>query len=93
MRCARSSFVTIIDVIVLIQMWSIGVLEQRYHQRFEGTVIIKVAYAERLILLLIGVLSHLPNLRALLFGTPWTGAILDDSIFTLLTRRHVWLEG
>ena len=33
-RYVRSSFATIIDVIVLIQMWSIGVLEQRCYQWF-----------------------------------------------------------
>ena len=83
-RYARSSFLTI-DVVVLIQMW----IEQRCHQRFD-TVVIKAAYAERpSVLLLIRVLSCWPNLSALRFGTPWTGAILDVSVFTLLIRRHV----
>jgi hypothetical protein len=92
-RYARSSFATIIDVMVLIQMWSIGILEQRCYERFDDTVIIKAAYAERpSILLLNGILSYWTNLSALRFRTPWTGAILDGKVFNLLMRRHVWLE-
>jgi hypothetical protein len=73
-------------------MWNIGILEQRSYQQFDDTVIMKAAYAERpSILLLNGVLSYWTNLSALRFRTPWTGAILDGSVFTLLMRRHVWL--
>jgi hypothetical protein len=92
-RYARSSFATIIDVIVMIQIWSIGVLEQRCYQRCDDTVIIKAAYVERPRTLFLNVvLSYWANLSALRFRTPWAEAILDSRVFTLLTRRHVWLE-
>lgn len=74
-------------------MWSIDVLEQICYQRFDGTVILKTAYAERpSILLLDEVLSYWTNPSALRVGAPWTGAILDGRIFTVLMRGHVWLE-
>ena len=92
-RYTRSTSATIIDDIILIQMWSIGVLEQRCYQWFDGTVIIKAAYAERpSVLLLNRVLSCWTSLSALCFRTPWTEAILNGSVFNLLMRRHVWLE-
>ena len=89
---ARSSFATTIDVIVLIQMRSIDILEQRCYQRLDDTVI-KITYEEMPgILLLDGVLSCWTNLSTLRVGAPWTGTILDGSVFTLLMRRHVWLK-
>ena len=87
-----SSFATIVDVLILVQIWSIGVLEQRCHQWWDGIVIIKTAYAERpRVPLFNGVVSCWTNLSALRLRTPWTGAILDGSVFTLLMRRYVWL--
>jgi hypothetical protein len=34
-RCDHSSFATIIDVLILVQIWSIGVLEKIFNQRWD----------------------------------------------------------
>ena len=84
---------TIIDILILVQIWSIGVLEERCDQWWDGTVTIKAAYAEMpRVLLFNRVPSRWTILSALHLRTPRTGAILGGSIFTLLVRRHVWLE-
>ena len=91
-RYDGSCFVTIIDVLILVQIYSIGVLEQRCDQMWDGLVIRK-AYAERpWILLSNGVLSRWTNSSALRLRTLRTGAILVVSVFALLMCRHVWLE-
>ena len=92
-RYDRGSFAMITDVLILVQIWSIGVVEQRCYQRWDGIAIINAAYAERpRILLHNRVLSRWTNLSALRLRTPRTGAILDGSVFTLLICRDVWLE-
>ena len=87
-RYESTCFNTIIDVLILVQVW-------RFGQWWGGIVIIKATHAERpgRILLFDGILSRWTNLSTLSARTPHTGTIMDVSVVALLVRRHVWLEG
>jgi len=93
-RYDHNSFSTIVDILILVRIWSSGVLSREDTISCgDGIIVIRAAYAKMpWILLLNGVPSRWMSLSTPHIRTPHTGTILEHRIFTLLVRRHVWLE-
>ncbi len=93
-RYDHSSSGTIVDILILIQICSNGVLSREDTISCgDGIVIINTAYAEMpWILLFNSIQSRWTSLGEPHIRTLRTEAILGGRIFALLVRRHVWLE-
>ncbi len=93
-RYDHNSFSMIVDILILVRIWSSGVLSREDTISCgDGIVIIRATYAEMpWILLFNGVPSRWTNLSTPQIRTPHTGTILERRIFALLVRRHIWLE-